>query len=255
MATSSRSPASTRGAPRTEGASPSSPRATWAIKNNIFARSGRQGITPQYVDHLTVTGNTFSGVAFTDIDLEADEQGGCSCNVTVDDNNFVGPLAYLVAGLTGLSIQHFAFTDNTLTAGAQMKVQFAPQLPSSGIVIAGNKGQTASTWPWPSIGIGYSVDGDGVGSVSNVVIRDNTIPAPKDGRTFVLAGAQASQVHVILNEIAGLAPSGLLLNHGASSNGTCGNTAGPMGRLSTIPAERTWDRGSDPAWLAATSGG
>ncbi len=168
------------------------------IRNSHFTRSGRQGITPQYVDHLTVEDNTFSDVAFTNIDLEADEPGGCACNVAVDHNTFVGPLAYLVAGLTGLSIQNFSFSDNTLTAGAQMKVQFAPQLASSNIVIAGNTGQTPSDWPWPSIGVAYSVNGDSGGPVTNVVIRDNTIPAPQGGRVFVLAGTQASDVHVIL---------------------------------------------------------
>ncbi len=199
------------------------------IRSSHFTRSGRQGITPQYVDHLTVRDNTFSGVAFTNIDLEADEPGGCSCNVAVDHNTFIGPLAYLVAGLTGLSIQHFAFTDNVLTAGAEMKVQFAPQLPSRDIVIAGNQGQDPSTWPWPSIGIAYSVDGDSGGSISDVVIHANRIPAPADGRVFVLAGTRSSQVHVILNQITGLSPSAILLNHGAESNGTCGNTSGPSG--------------------------
>jgi hypothetical protein len=199
------------------------------IRGNNFSHSGRQGITPQYVDDVTITGNSFTGVDATDIDLEADTVGGCACNVDVDHNTFRGLDPYVVAGLTGLSIQHFSFVDNALTDGAQLKVQLAPQLPSSDIVISGNSGSAGSTWPWPTIGIAYSVDGDSSGTLDGVQISGNAIPAPTDGQPFVLAGTQATNVKVTDNALSGPTGTMPLLNDGGSSNSSCGNTAGPDG--------------------------
>jgi hypothetical protein len=199
------------------------------IQGDTFARSGRQGITPEYVKGVTITGNTFTGVADSDIDLEADTQGGCSCNVRVDHNTFTGLDAYVVAGLTGLSIQEFSFTDNQLTQGAQLKIQLAPDLPSSGIVISNNTVSSGSTWPWPSIGIAYSVDGDGSGQVTNVQIEGNSVPAPTEGRPFVEAGSNSANVAVISNVLTGGTSSTPLLNHGPSSNTSCGNKGGAQG--------------------------
>jgi hypothetical protein len=179
------------------------------------------------VDGATITDNSFTGVAATDIDLEADLPGGCACNVDVSHNTFVGPEPYLVAGITGLSIQHFSFTNNVLTGGAQMKIQLAPDEPSSDIVISGNSGTTASSWPWPAIGIAYSVQGDSAAPVDGVQVAENSFPAPLNGEPFVLAGSQASNVEVSANVIVGGGQSTSLVNDGSPSNQACGNTAGP----------------------------
>jgi parallel beta-helix repeat protein len=197
------------------------------VKGNTFSRSGRQGVTPQYVNGMTISNNTFSGVAATNIDLEADTDGGCACNVAVAHNTFSGPVGYLVAGLTGLSIQNFSFTHNTLVNGAQMKIQLAPQLASSNIDISDNAGDAGSTWPWPSIGIAYSVNGDSTGTIAGVTVSGNSFPAPANGLPFVRAGRQATQVTVSSNVLSGPSATPALLNEGTTSNRSCGDSAGP----------------------------
>jgi hypothetical protein len=215
------------GSDQAGGGVASTPTTDATIRDNTFSRSGRQGITPQYVDRVSITGNSFRGVAATDIDLEADTTGGCACNVDVDHNTFAGLDPYLVAGLTGLSIEHFTFSDNVLTDGAQPKIQLAPDLASSDIVISGNSGTTASTWPWPSIGVAYSVDGDSAGPLDGVQVSGNSFPAPLNGQPFVLAGSQASNVVMSGNVISGGTQSTSFVNQGSPSNQACGNTAGP----------------------------
>jgi hypothetical protein len=205
------------------------------IQGNSFSRSGRQGITPEYVDHVSITHNSLRGVAASVIDLEADSTGGCACNVEVDHNTFAGPASYLVAGITGLSIRHFDFTDNRLVDGAQLKIQLAPQLPSSDVVISGNSGSTGSTWPWPSVGIAYSIGGDSAGLLDGVQVSGNSIPAPSGGRPFVRAGKQASNVGVSHNVISGGNKSTTLLNDGPPSNHACGNRARVTGPAFDAP--------------------
>jgi len=195
------------------------------IKGNSFSRSGRQGITPEYVDHVSITHNFVRGVAASVIDLEADSTGGCACNVKVDRNTFAGLASYLVAGITGLSIRHFDFTHNRLVDGAQLKIQLAPQLPSSDVVISGNSGSTGSTWPWPSVGIAYWTGGDSAGPLVGVQVSGNSIPAPSGGRPFVRVGKQASNVGVSHNVISQGNQSTTLLNDGGASNHACSNRA------------------------------
>jgi hypothetical protein len=195
------------------------------IRGNSFSRSGRQGITPEYVNHVSITHNSIRGVAASVIDLEADSTGGCACNVEVDHNTFGGLAPYLVAGITGLSIRHFAFTHNRLVDGAQLKIQLAPQLPSSDVVISGNSGSTGSMWPWPSVGIAYSIRGDSAGPVDRVRVSGNSIPAPSGGRPFVRAGKQANNVGVSHNVISRGNQSTTLLNDGGPSNHACSNRA------------------------------
>jgi hypothetical protein len=195
------------------------------IRGNSFSRSGRQGITPEFVNHVSITHNSVRGVAASVIDLEADAVGGCACNVTVDRNTFAGLAPYLVAGITGLSIRHFDFTDNRLVDGAQLKIQLAPQLPSSDVVISGNTGSTGSTWPWPSVGIAYSIRGDSAGPLDGVRVSANSFPAPSGGRPFVRAGKQSSNVGVSHNVIPRGNQSTTLLNDGGASNHACSNRA------------------------------
>jgi hypothetical protein len=213
------------------GGSAAFPSVDVTISDNSFDRSGRQGVTPEYVNGVTITHNSFTGVAASNIDMEADAVGGCACDVDVDHNTFSGPVAYLVAGLTGLSIQHFTFANNVLNDGAQMKLQLAPQLSSGNITIADNSGADASTWPWPSIGIAYSVQGNGVGQVSGVVISGNSFPAPTNGQPFVRTGSEASDVSITANTIFGATPSTLLINGASTPAKACGNTAKSGGPL------------------------
>jgi len=214
------------GSAEVAGGEASDPTVDATIRGSTFVRSGRQGITPQYVNGVTISGNTFTGVGATAIDLEADTTGGCACDVTVDNNTFDGPAPYLVAGITGLSIERFTFSGNTLRGGAQLRIQLAPALASSDIAITGNAGSTASTWPWPSVGIGFSVRGDSAGPVTGVTVSDNTVPAPAGGQPFVRSGTQASDVTVRGNTLAGSSPPPVLANDGSATNRSCGNTGG-----------------------------
>jgi hypothetical protein len=100
----------------------------------------------------------------------------------------VRPVTYLVARITGLSIQNFEFMHNVLIRGAELKIRLAPQLPSSDIDIAYNSVTAASGWPWPSIGIAYSIQGDSTGPMAGFQVVANSVPAPKRGEPFVRAG-------------------------------------------------------------------
>ena len=177
------------------------------IRDNTFTRSGRQGITSVYTDRVLVTHNTITQVAFTAIDLEADVTGGCECNETVTGNTFVGAAPYLVAALTGAALDNFAFTDNTLVKGAQLKIDLAPALDSHGILIAGNTGDTPAQWPFPSVLVGTEPSGDSTGTVSDVSISDNHVPANDNGRTFVQTGAtNVASIAVRNNDIPSPSP-------------------------------------------------
>jgi hypothetical protein len=153
-------------APPTQGTFPST---DITITDNQMNGSGRQGISPIYVNRVLIARNTIGSVAATVIDLEADVVGGCTCDVNITSNNFdSGGNSYLVAAFTGATLTRIAFTNNQLTNGAAFKVTLSPSVASSDITIANN---TASTqWVWPFAAFNF------VGSISNVEVAGNTSP-------------------------------------------------------------------------------
>jgi len=195
-----------------------------SVIDSTFTISGRQGITPEYVDRVSITHNTFDNVAATAIDMESDIVGGCSCNVSVTQNTFSAMAPFLVAAITGSSVTNFAFTDNTLTRGAQMKVELAPALPSSGITIADNTGTDAATWPFPSILVGRGPDADSAGPISGVEIAGNTVPDNLNASSFVYSGQNVSGLAVRDNVLASTAPLvPLVMDDSLTQGYSCGN--------------------------------
>ncbi len=79
------------------------------IANNKFNRSGRDGVSAEYVDRVLITNNNFSNVTTDVIDIESDVVGGKSDNIDIDNNNVQNQsYAYLVAAITGSTIDNFA---------------------------------------------------------------------------------------------------------------------------------------------------
>ncbi len=189
------------------------PTANWSypttdvtIADNSFHMSGRQGITPESVNRVSITGNTFSDIGATAIDMESGVVGGCACDVSVDDNVFSTTAPYIVAAITGSAVTRFAFTDNTLNQGAQMRVELAPALPSSGITIANNTGSSAATWPYQSVFIGHGPYGDSAGMMTGVYIGANSVPDNLYGPSFVYSGQNVSGLAIRNNVLAASRP-------------------------------------------------
>jgi Putative Ig domain len=203
-----------------------SPSTDVTVVGNTFDISGRQGITPEFVDRVSITGNTFSGVTATSIDMESDNPtgGGCSCNVSVTNNTFSGS-PYLIAALTDAAVNDFAFTGNTLVGGGQMKVDFAPALTSGNIVIAANVGIEGSQWPFASVLVGNGPQGDSAGAIDSVEISGNTVPANTAGGSFVFDGANVAGVAVRNNTLATSGTLVPLAMDGSQTQGSsCGNS-------------------------------
>jgi len=239
------------------------------VLDNTFTMSGRQGITPEYVDRVSITGNTFQGVAATTIDMESDITGGCSCNVAVTGNAFVGPSSFLIAAITGSSVDDFAFTGNTLSAGAQMRVELAPTLASTAITISGNTGADPTTWPYSSIFVGHGPKGDSSGPMTSVEIADNAVPANVGGLSFVYSGQNVTGLAVrdnVLPTTSNLVPLVMdgPLTQGFSCgdqvavgaepvDGTCpgGYARPPLPTAPAVPVDGTIPGGSSPPPPAA----
>ena len=208
------------------------PTANWSypttdvtIAGNSLHMSGRQGITPESVNRVSITGNTFSNVAATNIDMESGVIGGCACDVSVDSNVFSTSDPYLVAAITGSAVTRFAFTHNTLAPGAQFRVDLAPALPSSGITIANNTGSTAATWPYQSVFIGHGPYGDSTGMMSGVYIGANTVPNNLYSPSFVYSGQNVTGLAVRNNVLASSRALMPLQMNGTQTQGySCGNT-------------------------------
>ncbi len=192
------------------------------INSNNFNTSGRQGITPIYVDRVLISHNFLTRVGATMFDMESDVAGGCSCNIEVTDNTISGGFPYLLASLSGASLTNFAFVDNHLINGAEMKVQITAA--SSNISISHNTGQKGSTWLFPSISLDSGPHGTSRSTTRNVEVMNNIIPYSTSGHPFVYAGANSSLVAVRDNYL--LATGGVVpLSGGSPTVGySCGNT-------------------------------
>ncbi len=208
------------------------PTANWSypttdvtIADNSFQMSGRQGITPESVNRVSITGNTFSNVGATAIDMESGVIGGCACDVSVDSNVFSTTAPFLVSAITGSAITRFAFTDNTLNQGAQLRVELAPALPSSAITIAHNTGSAAAAWPYQSVFIGHGPYGDSAGTMTGVYIGSNTLPDNLYGPSFTYSGQNVSGLAIRNNVLSASRPLVPLQMDGNQTQGySCGNT-------------------------------
>jgi hypothetical protein len=175
----------------------STPTTDATITNNKFdGTTGRQGITPEYITHAEISQNEFNGsVTFNVFDLEADGVGGCECDVNINDNTITGSYGFLVAGLTGASIDRFAFTNNTVSG--PMFMTFEPY-EASNWNISGNTFATgAHLSAFAPAMINFSNNSDSpLGSCSpspctgipttvwtNIDIEGNTAPEPTGATT------------------------------------------------------------------------
>jgi hypothetical protein len=103
----------------------STPTTDATITNNNFdGKTGRQGITPEYITRADISENHFNGsVTFNMFDLEAGGVGGCECDVNIHENTFTGGYGFLVSALTGASVDRFAFTNNAVSGPMFMAFQ------------------------------------------------------------------------------------------------------------------------------------
>jgi hypothetical protein len=75
------------------------------------------------------------------------------------------------------------------------------------------------------IGIVHSIQGDSTGPIARIQVVANSVPGPKQGEPFVLAGHAASSVTVRNNAISGGTAADVLVNNGSSSNQSRNNTS------------------------------
>jgi hypothetical protein len=175
----------------------STPTTDATITNNNFdGMAGRQGITPEYVTRAVISANQFNGsVTYNMFDLEADVVAGCECDVNINDNIITGGYGFLVAGLTGASIDRFAFTNNTVSG--RMFMSFQPYEASNWNVSDNTFGTGAGLSAVNPAMINFSNnDSSPLGSCSpspctgvpttvwtNIDIEGNTAPEPTGSTT------------------------------------------------------------------------
>ncbi len=224
------------------------------IANNTFNRSGRQGVTTEYVNRVLVTNNVLANVPATVFDIESDVTGGHSDNIDIDNNTVTDhSYAYLVAAYTGSTIDNFAFTNNHLNNGGQMRTV----IDANGLnnaTITGNVAtgvNSAQAFGMPAVAFN---DGSSPVSESNILVANNTIPSspwnhdqPIRGVATVTGGALVNNLQVRNNYMPLTYGNGVpttydrvlpLKNgsdpptmHGNPPNGACGNTQGSDGTI------------------------
>jgi Right handed beta helix region/Bacterial Ig domain len=171
------------------------------IENNTMSNAERQGITPIYVQNVLIQNNNISFGGATAFDLEADSDGGCTCDVDINDNtiNDTG-YAYLIAAFTGTTVNNFAFTNNTVNGPFKVDMQSTYSnygVPSSANwTIANNTASSPSGYPFPS----FDIESPGV---SNVLIENNTEPANNVSEPFVGLSYTGSNIQVANNTLTG----------------------------------------------------
>ena len=224
------------------------------IANNTFNRSGRQGVTTEYVNRVLVTNNVLANVPATVFDIESDVTAGHSDNIDIDNNTVANQsYAYLVAAYTGSTIDNLAFTNNHLNNGGQMRIV----VDANGLnnaTITGNVAtgvNSARAFGMPAVAFN---DGSSPVSESNILVAGNTIPSspwnhdqPIRGVATVTGGALVNNLQVQNNYMPLTYGNGVpttyhqvlpLKNggdppimHGNPQNGACGNTQGSDGTI------------------------
>ena len=226
------------------------------ITNNSFDAAGRQGLSLIYVDRVLVTDNTLTNSAASMFDIEADTAGGYSDNIDIADNTVVGQTyAYLVAAFTGTTIDNFAFTNNHLTDGGEMKIAMDPN-GLDNATVTGNvaTGVDASTdYDIPAVYFEDLIDGSDTATESNILVANNTIPSSpwNHGTTGVIgvatvwAGDQVNNLQVRNNYMPLTYGTGVPTTYnqvlplwqganppilyGSPINSACGNAQGSTG--------------------------
>jgi Big-like domain-containing protein len=144
------------------------------IANNSMASSGRQGITPIYVQNVLIQDNTIGAVNLTVFDLEADVTGGCTCDVDINDNTITDTnYAWLLSAETGTTVNNFAFTNNTTDGSFKIEMGASysnPDQPTTANWTFANN-TAVEGWGYPFAAFEISSSG-----VSNVLIEGNTTP-------------------------------------------------------------------------------
>ena len=199
------------------------------IENNTMSNAERQGITPIYVQNVLIQDNTISFGGATAFDLEADSDGGCTCDVDINNNtiNDTG-YAYLIAAFTGTTVNTFAFTNNTVNGPFKVDMQSTYSnygVPNSANwTIADNTASAGSGYPFPT----FDIESPGV---SNVLIEGNTEPANNVSEPFVGLSYTGSSIEVANNTLTGtpsVSQQVVDLNWDSGSTGAtaseCGNS-------------------------------
>lgn len=145
--------------------------------------AGRADVSETNGAHrVLVTDSTFSGGGLDIFDIEQDVTYPSYAEEDIDitHNTIVGQnYGFLVAALTGSEIQRIAFTDNTLTDGAQMRIFIAPHnfggMINNSITVEGNISKAASSWPNRSPVNVANLYGP------SVLVANNVDPAPQYG--------------------------------------------------------------------------
>ena len=163
--------------------------------------SGRQGITPIYVNRADVEHNSFGAIRFTEVDVEADADGGCTCDVNVSNNSFInGRYGYLVSAQTGTDVERFAFDNNT-TVGP-LKIAFKAGANTQNLTFANDVAQEGWLWANGAINIFPNSTTNGLDVYGNTTpAHDDTYNGPQ---AFVeTQGSTATNVQVHNNTITG----------------------------------------------------
>jgi hypothetical protein len=154
------------------------------IENGNFTYAGRTGISETNGAHrVLITKNVFDGAGLTMFDTEQDVTypGYAEEDINITGNTITGfgNYGFLYAALTGSEIQRNAFTDNTLTNGAQFRFTMEPHafggMINNNFLVAGNTSIASSTWPDRSPVNIFNVYGP------SVLVMDNTDPLPTYG--------------------------------------------------------------------------
>lgn len=153
------------------------------VTANVMMHSGRQGVTSEYVDRVSIRRNAMSGWKATGFDEESDVAGGCTCNLSIADNTIVGSGPFLVAVLSGATLTNFAFVRNHLVDGGQVRMAFS--VTGSNVTIDGNVADKWTTWPLAAAIVFDATKPDQRGRVDKVEIAYNVAPTAPWGHATV----------------------------------------------------------------------
>lgn len=156
------------------------------VRDSTFTDAGRTGISETNgALRVLISKNTFTGAHLTlfDIEYDATVNKVIESDINITDNTIHGEdgksgYGDLLSAQTGSELTDVAFTNNTLTGQAQIKMKLAPNATggvSGSLLISGNTAQTGSSWPFNPV----TVNG-----MTNVLVDNNSDPPDQSGTPF-----------------------------------------------------------------------
>lgn len=154
------------------------------VEDSKFENSGRSGIAVTNGtyrltvedDTFTVTSDKVLSASVFDDETDVIYPAPIDTDLLYQHNKFIGEgYAYLLVAITGTEMQRIAFLDNTLTAGAQMRIDLDPHdfggTVNNNVEIEGNTSTASTTWPnnWSPVN---------VHNVTDVLVEGNTDAPP-----------------------------------------------------------------------------